>query len=84
MHMPFSVESYIKKAKKSGYTVTQIKQALSAASLWNKVINEGKPFPKMFEHYLEMARDGNLPSQTKKESTGDMKVIYQQYKGRLI
>jgi len=80
--MPFSIESYIKKAKKNGYTTAQIKAALTADGLWNKVINEGKPFKKVFEYYLESAKDGNLKPTPPRDPK--MKTVYSQYKGRLI
>ena len=44
---PFTVEYYIKKAKKKGFTIFQIKEALKSQILWDKVLN-GKSFRDSF------------------------------------
>lgn len=84
MPMPFSIESHIKKAKKRGYTVSQIKLALTTEHLWRKVINEGKPFPKVFDYYLELAKEGKIKTNASSDATGDLQVIYTQMKSRLF
>lgn len=53
---PFTVEYYIKKAKKKGFTIFQIKEALKSQILWDKVLN-GKSFRDSFYYVLELQLD---------------------------
>lgn len=84
MPIPFSIESHIKRAKKKGYTISQIKLALTSEPLWRKVINEGKSFSKVFDYYLELAKEGKISNNTSSDATGDLQVIYSQSKSRLF
>ena len=55
---PFTIEYYINKAKKKGFTILQIKEALKSQILWDKVLN-GKSFKDSFYYILELQQDTN-------------------------
>ena len=61
--MPFTTEYYINKAKKLGYSMAEIKAVLVLPQLWNKVLSEKKKFSDTLFFYLELGREGRLPSQ---------------------
>lgn len=60
---PFTIEYYINKAKKKGFTIFQIKEALKSQILWDKVLS-GKSFKDSFYYILESQLD-NTPKKVK-------------------
>lgn len=64
MKIPFSVEYYIDKAKKMGYSISEIKIVLTSPQLWNKLINEKKKFKNVFYFYLDLNREEGQPKKS--------------------
>ena len=66
MKIPFSIEYYIAKARKKGYSISLIEQVLICDRLWSDVIIGKKKFSESFFYLLQLAKDGLLHSEIKK------------------
>lgn len=74
MILPFTIEYYIKKAKKDGHSLSVIRTALTDDRLWNKVMHKKWSFQKAFDHLLALIEDGEVD--TKRKNRGEMITIY--------
>ena len=73
MIIPFSVEHYVRKAKKKGFSTLTIRAALSDEEMWNKVLYKNWKFEKAFDYFLNMIEDGGIE---KKKTSSEMVMIY--------